>query len=236
MDTTEKIPENGAIISKEDESEPPAKCGLGGWRPQPLQRFANIRMLTLVLTLSGMFRSMKDYYITSVLTTVERQFGFPSSLTGIIKNTDNIGFMAAVMIVNHVFRNSNKPRIFTISILLTSLGIFMMAIPHFYYGVPEMDLPSNSSLLPGHLSNASQSASSLCRLSPHGALGPLSTPDDKNCGKKDSFGKFNLGAFVILIVAQLIIGMATTPMSALSLTFIDDNVSKKNSPAYLGKA
>lgn len=57
-------------------------CGLFGWHPKSLQKFANTKTFLLVYGLLGTMKSMAFVYFFVTLTTLEKRFKIPSQTTG----------------------------------------------------------------------------------------------------------------------------------------------------------
>ena len=110
------------------------RCGVFSWRPSWLMPCSNMKAFTAVLSFLSVFGSMNYSYYTAVITQIEKAYGLSSSMTGFIKNIDNIGFMATVLLVSHFCRYSNMPRLFAGATVLSSVAIFIFALPHFIYG------------------------------------------------------------------------------------------------------
>jgi len=161
-----------------------------------------------------------------VITQIEKQFGLSSSVTGFIKNVDNIGYMSTVLIVAHFCRYANKPRLFAFSIVGVSAAIFLFAVPHFIYGAGSLSVGDggmNESLAE---QRGDGGKFEYCGDNP-GAT------EEGGCRSRNYLSSFNTGALVIFIVSELLQGVALSPKLTLSITYMDDN-AKNNSPKYFG--
>jgi MFS family permease len=209
-----------------DQCDHTAECGCGDWRPRCLQPCASIGVFTAVLSTITIFGNMNYSYYTAVITQIEKCFGLSSSMTGFIKNVDNIGSMLCVLIFSHFCRYSNKPRVFAISTALAALGIFIFAVPHFIYGsgeAPSLDV--NSTM--GDSSPAGRGRTELCD-------GVDDSSQKCEEGGNANLRAFNTGAFAIFIVSELVQGVAQSPMFSRSITYMDDN-SEQKPPQHLGR-
>lgn len=54
--------------------------------------------------------------------------------------------------------------------------------------------------------------------------------DPKNCG----FGTSSAGYLVLFCVSNMLMGIGATPLNTLGAAYLDENVSPKNSPIYIG--
>ena len=202
------------------------QCGIGSWRPDCLQRCANVKAFTATLSFWSLFGTMNFSYYTAVIVQIEREFGLSSSLTGFVKNVDNIGYMITVVLLSHVFRYGNKPRLFAAATVVSSSAIFLFATPHFFFGGKS---DSRSSILV----NASVSTPPLKSLTEF-CTGATDKTVEAVCGGMDYLRSFNVAALAIFIVSELLQGMGQSPKFTLSMTYLDDN-AKDNSPQYFGE-
>ena len=113
------------------------QCGLGSCRPTWLQSCNNMMAFTTTLSFWSLFGSINFSYYTSVITQIEKAYGLSSSMTGFIKNIDNIGYVCFVIVFSHFCRYANKPRLFAIATVCSSTAIFIFALPHFIWGTGE---------------------------------------------------------------------------------------------------
>lgn len=57
-------------------------CGITGWHPKWLQKYANPKTFLIVYGLLGTLQSMAFLYFIVTLTTLEKRFKIPSQTTG----------------------------------------------------------------------------------------------------------------------------------------------------------
>ena len=199
------------------------RCGVFGWRPKFLQVLANIRAFTATVGLITIFANINLSYYTAVITQIEKQFGLSSSMTGFLKNVDNIGYLSTVLFVSHFCRYSNKPRLFSVCTVLVALAVAMFSLPHFIYGRGIKTFTSNTTY---NISDIHKE--NLCR------IGADPGSEDDICNRRSTLSPFNVGAFAIFIASEILQGMASSPKGALSMTYMDDNAGQ-DSPKYFGK-
>lgn len=201
-------------------------CGLGGWRPSWLQPMANLKFFTFSLSMLMVFGSMNFTYYIAVLTQIEREYGLSSTMTGFIKNLDNIGYMASVLLVTHFCRYANKPRLLSGANMLSAVAVFLFAAPYFIYGSND---PANIELSHG---NETVEGPNLCVQANN--LDDPALADQCGAKKNPLLRPFNAGALAFFVVSELIQGICSSPKYALTITFMDDN-ARKTSPAYFGQ-
>jgi len=222
--------ENGEYQPQQLVDDDETQCGIGPWRPRCLQPLANMWCFTAALCFMSTCGSSNFAYFVSVITQIERCFGLSSQTTGFIKNVDNIGFMLAVLVVSHLCRYGNKPRIIAISALVSGVAIFMMAIPHFIYGGPGASLQASSTKW-----NTSLAAEQRQRGQYEVCDGiDESLADPSGCSSRNTLLDFNGGAMALFVISELLQGMANSAKPTLSLTYMDDN-ARERSPIFFGK-
>ena len=204
-------------------------CGLLSWRPPWLQRAADIRVFTFVLSTMNLCSGLHLIYYTAVITQIEKRFGLTSSITGFLKNADNIGFFLTIIIVSHFCRHSNKPRLFAIATVLNAFSVLIFAVPHFIYGGGGQDFGSGHSDL-GNGSVMGEDTAMFC------SAGPVSEASTEERCRSSGGGLFTYNgvAVAIFTVASILQGMANSPTVALGITYLDDN-ARDESPKYLGE-
>jgi len=112
------------------------QCGLGSWRPVSLRPFGTIWSFTAAVSMLWVVAGIDVTYYSAVIPQIERRFGLSSSLSGFIRNVDNVGYMVVILAVSHLGRYANKPRILAASSLLSAISILVFAVPHLLYGGP----------------------------------------------------------------------------------------------------
>lgn len=214
----------------EEYDEREMQCGVGSFRPSWLQPFSSIKAFTVTLSLWSLFGSINFSYYTAVISEIEKHFGMPSSLTGFIKNVDNIGNMATVLIFSHFCRYSNKPRLFSAATVFSSFAIFLFAMPYFIYGGVNYTEWTNLNETMGNITlKKSQSAVEYC----DGVTNPAHDMATF-CKGQNMMRSLNTGAVAFFILSELLQGIAQAPKFTLSMAYMDDN-AKDKSPKYFCK-
>lgn len=92
---SKKVSLNGATTAKEgtnveeEDEELLTSCGIGSWRPQSLQCFANPFVFMINISILGILLGQSGSVYYSQSSTIEKRFGFDSKLTGLIMIMDN---------------------------------------------------------------------------------------------------------------------------------------------------
>jgi MFS family permease len=232
---------NGYVDDDEHEHEDSrdTQCGVGSCRPEFARPLGSMWTFTAAMSISTIVANMNFTYYSAVITQIERRFGLSSAMTGFIKNVDNIGFMLTVLAVSHLGRHANKSRILATSSFLSGIAIFLFALPHFMYGGSS----SSSALVTNETfwnashrqSSPSNSTFDMCTTSEDDGSTSASAGRCEAAGRQ-AFAQGTdvyAGAVALFVVSELMQGMAISPKTALTVTYMDDN-AKDKSPQHVG--
>ena len=125
----------------------------------------------------------------------------------------------------------NKPRVVAFGGILCALSGLLFPLPHVLYGSGRETLPLASGVVGNDTAHWLAKAP-LCteaRLSGSG--------NESSCDENVEMDAehANNGAYVILILSSVILGVSLVPMNTLGVTYIYDNVEKEKAPMYFGK-
>lgn len=85
-------------------------CGILGCRPRSVQKFARIKIFVLLLSmLVTLQQALSSGYINSVITTIEKRFEIPSSYSGLIASSYEIGNVITVIFVSYLGSRRHIP-------------------------------------------------------------------------------------------------------------------------------
>lgn len=206
-------------------------CGILTWRPMFIQKFSSIKVFVFFLSfLVTLQQALSSGYINSVITTIEKRFEIPSSLSGLIASSYEIGNVITVIFVSYLGSRRHIPVWIAYGAVIMGIGSLVFVIPHF---VAE----SNSEM--GITNNTDDN---ICRLpraldSDMGGLGRLSQGLPPNNIRPDNCIKSSPSTFMpvmVFIVAQLLLGCGGSPLLTLGTTYVDDHVRSESSSMYIG--
>ncbi|KAG4071905.1 hypothetical protein HA402_006066 [Bradysia odoriphaga] len=209
-------------------------CGMFGCRPSAIQRFARIKIFVLLLSmLVTLQQALSSGYINSVITTIEKRFEIPSSYSGLIASSYEIGNVITVIFVSYLGSRRQIPVWCGWGAVIMGIGSLVFMVPHFT-GEPN----------PG-VSLQNQTSDNICRgvslrdmdmglgrlslsnqpLAPHNNL------RGDNCiqGKSSTFGPV-----LLFVIAQLLLGCGGSPLFTLGTTYVDDHVKTESASMYIG--
>lgn len=211
-------------------------CGILTCRPAFIQKFASIKVFVFLLSfLVTLQQALSSGYINSVITTIEKRFEIPSSLSGLIASFYEIGNVITVIFVSYLGSRRHIPVWIAIGAVITGLGSMVFVIPHFT-AEPNLTTTSNASNSDNICRGVSlrEQDMGLGRLSTGLASPPLAPHNNlrgDNCiqGTPSTFGPV-----LLFVLAQLLLGCGGSPLFTLGTTYIDDHVSQDSASLYIG--
>ncbi|XP_038208438.1 solute carrier organic anion transporter family member 5A1 isoform X2 [Zerene cesonia] len=206
-------------------------CGILSWRPLFIQRFSSIKVFVFFLSfLVTLQQALSSGYINSVITTIEKRFEIPSSLSGLIASSYEIGNVITVIFVSYLGSRRHIPVWIAVGAVIMGIGSLVFVVPHF---IAE----ANSEMLSNNKSD-----DNICRLpraleQDMGGLGRLSQGLPPANLRPDNCIKSSPSTFVpvmVFIVAQVLLGCGGSPLLTLGTTYVDDHVRPESSSMYIG--
>ncbi|KAJ8986265.1 hypothetical protein NQ317_009975 [Molorchus minor] len=209
-------------------------CGILGCRPSCIQRCAGIKFFVLLLSfLVTLQQALSSGYINSVITTIEKRFEIPSSLSGLVASSYEIGNVITVIFVSYLGSRRHIPVWIGVGAVIMGIGSLIFMVPHF---IADENVG---------VTVANTSDENMCRLIPlHeqdmglGRLSSLSSPPlapnnlrGDNCIQGSPS---TTGPVFLFVLAQLLLGCGGSPLFTLGTTYIDDHVRPESSSIYIG--
>ncbi|XP_018594913.1 solute carrier organic anion transporter family member 3A1-like [Scleropages formosus] len=156
-------------------------------------------------------------YLVSVLTTLERRFNLQSADVGVIASSFEIGNLAFILFVSYFGARAHRPRLIGCGGIVMALGALLSALPEFLthqyrYEVGEV----------WHVEESRDVCSNNSRTEARD-LGAV-------CGNRTNTNMM----YLLLIGAQVLLGIGATPVQPLGVSYIDDHVRRKDSSLYIG--
>ncbi|GAV05452.1 hypothetical protein RvY_15585-1 [Ramazzottius varieornatus] len=200
---------------------PPMDCGLFAYRPKHLQRFNCMRSFMGFFTTLLIVYGMASPYMSSVLPSIEKRFGFSSRSMGIIMSVGDVGIMLAALATAHFGgrKHSHRPRYIFIGSALCGLSCIVLASP-------EMFFPTDAASVVGRMMASANTTEHLC--TPHSNASRIVN----NATVCEIENEGNAGALIVMCVADFFLGVGSTVLLILGLPFIDDNVHLDDAPIY----
>ncbi|KAM3870433.1 solute carrier organic anion transporter family member 3A1 isoform 2-T2 [Diretmus argenteus] len=205
-------------VKKHRESGPDRSGGGDVLQRDNKSCFSNIKVFLISECALMLAQGTVGAYLVSVLTTLERRFNLQSADVGVIASSFEIGNLALILFVSYFGAKAHRPRLIGCGGIVMALGALLSALPEFLtkqyeIGIGEMwrtdmrrDVCSNTS------SRMAQQT------------------EDHVCANKANTNMM----YLLLIGAQVLLGIGATPVQPLGVSYIDDHVKKKDSSLYIG--
>ncbi|XP_053479208.1 solute carrier organic anion transporter family member 3A1 isoform X5 [Ictalurus furcatus] len=155
-------------------------------------------------------------YLVSVLTTLERRFNLQSADVGVIASSFEIGNLALILFVSYFGARAHRPRLIGCGGIVMALGALLSALPEFLTNQYEYKSTKVWRKEPGR-----DMCSNMSR---------RDVDDGGLCSNKANTNMM----YLLLIGAQVLLGIGATPVQPLGVSYIDDHVQKKDSSLYIG--
>ncbi|XP_055541090.1 solute carrier organic anion transporter family member 5A1 [Wyeomyia smithii] len=210
-------------------------CGILTCRPSALQKFARIKVFVLLLSiLVTLQQALSSGYINSVITTIEKRFEIPSSLSGLVASSYEIGNVITVIFVSYLGSRRHIPVWIGIGAVIMGIGSLVFMIPHFT-GEPNPGVMLDNKTADNicRLVSVREQDMGLGRLSNSLSNPPLTTHNLRgdNCLKSKAS---TFGPVILFVIAQILLGGGGSPLFTLGTTYVDDHVRKESSSMYIG--
>ncbi|KAG7275815.1 hypothetical protein CRUP_016755 [Coryphaenoides rupestris] len=153
----------------------------------------------------------------SVLTTLERRFNLQSADVGVIASSFEIGNLALILFVSYFGAKAHRPRLIGCGGIVMALGALLSALPEFLTHQYQYEAGDSWHADEGRhvCSNTSRTESREAGFS---------------CGDRANTNMM----YLLLIGAQVLLGIGATPVQPLGVAYIDDHVRRKDSSLYIG--
>ncbi|XP_030622218.1 solute carrier organic anion transporter family member 3A1 [Chanos chanos] len=157
-------------------------------------------------------------YLVSVLTTLERRFNLQSADVGVIASSFEIGNLALILFVSYFGAKAHRPRLIGCGGIVMGLGALLSALPEFLthqyeYGEFGESRPVGEGR--DVCANVTRSGGS---------------DSGYICGDRTNTNMM----YLLLIGAQMLLGIGATPVQPLGVSYIDDHVRREDSSLYIG--
>ncbi|KAM4619436.1 solute carrier organic anion transporter family member 3A1 [Polymixia lowei] len=178
--------------------------------------FSNIKIFLISECALMLAQGTVGAYLVSVLTTLERRFNLQSADVGVIASSFEIGNLALILFVSYFGAKAHRPRLIGCGGIVMALGALLSALPEFLTKQYEIGDMWRTDVGRDACSNTSSRAAQ--------------QDEDELCANRANTNMM----YLLLIGAQVLLGIGATPVQPLGVSYIDDHVKKKDSSLYIG--
>ncbi|KAL1492885.1 hypothetical protein ABEB36_011059 [Hypothenemus hampei] len=210
-------------------------CGILGFRPSCVQSLASIKFFVLLLSfLVTLQQALSSGYINSVITTIEKRFEIPSSLSGLVASSYEIGNVITVIFVSYLGSRRHIPVWIGVGAVIMGMGSLIFMVPHFIADENiEVAEVNNSEDNMCRVVTVHEQDMGLGRLS-SGLSSPPLAPNNIRGDNCIQGSPSTTGPVLLFVLAQLLLGCGGSPLFTLGTTYIDDHVRPESSSIYIG--
>ena len=207
-------------------------CSIGRCRLQSLQCCATIFCFTVFYYFSSLTTSTLQIYISSQITTLERQFGFTSFQSGMLLSCNDAGYLLVTLFVGYQATRTHIPRGLGVSTILFGLGGIVCSFAYFL--MPGKDILSDVNNTSHFQQQMETSDLHLCNPTDNST-----SYLDQQCQQEGAVvgspTSFTLVAMFIIAFGMVLQGIGKSPRMPFVSYYIDENVEKRKTSIYLGK-
>ena len=163
----------------------------------------------------GAIQGMSYTYLSSVLTTIEKQFGIKSQEAAWIFSGNEISQIFFIFVLPFLTRLQKRIMWTSVALMVSALGIFLCSMPY---------LVSDKDQYTGGWKTQSISTRDMC-------AGAEAGVEEDNCDNAEKIRDW--GGMIIIFIGFFISGIGTSFFYSFGIPYIDDNVPKQTSPMAL---
>ncbi|XP_063170532.1 solute carrier organic anion transporter family member 3A1 isoform X2 [Candoia aspera] len=182
-------------------------------------RFSSIQIFLVSECVLMLAQGTVGAYLVSVLTTLERRFNLQSADVGVIASSFEIGNLALILFVSYFGARGHRPRLIGCGGIIMALGALLSALPEF--------LTHQYEYQSGEIRWRAEGRD-VCVV--NGSMSDEGPDPDRICRSRTATNMM----YLLLIGAQVLLGIGATPVQPLGVSYIDDHVKRKDSSLYIG--
>nr|CAD7409185.1 unnamed protein product [Timema cristinae] len=190
----------------------PPQCGIGmygyTWNPPWMQRFANQRIFILAISVLGLIHGASSGYFLGTAYAVAARYQFSATAVDWLLVGSELTQGVLALVVSYWGGRGHRPAWISFCVAFQAATGFLVIIPHF------TNMPTSNQTAIDDTNHLLCSASTV-------KIEVAATETDGL-------------VFVLMFLIQMGIGVANTSILAHGVSFIDDNVNRRNSPILIG--
>lgn len=215
--------------------EESTECGIGKFRPQFLQHFANINVFVAVYCATNLVSQTLVVYVNTQVSNLERQFGLNSAQSGLIMAFNDIGYFSFFLFISAAARFVHIPRALCFCIFLYGISGLTCALPQLIAVSQGMLTTLNVS---SNFINASEDSNKrihLCRTQ-NRFIDKVcqSAVEEKSSVLAAPSYSIQTLALSLIGIGMALQGIGKAPRVPFYMVYIDDNIDRRKTGFYTG--
>lgn len=207
-------------------------CGVGSCRPNILQACASIGCFTGMFSICGLMTSSLQMYMTSQVSSIEKQFGLSSKQSGFLMSCDEIGFLTTTIFVGYIAPRLHIPHVLSAATMFYGISALLCCLPYALTRLQNnIEIP-NATLASRNSSKTSKFINYLC-------IEESNSSTDVSCiqGRRENEVYGNLKDLTMFIIGlgMVLQGVGKSPRTSLLAEYVDENGQKRKTGFYVGK-
>lgn len=218
---------------------------------------AQRKLFFVVFCCASILQGAYSSYFVSILTTIEQIYQIPSKTAGLIMSASEVGQILGSIVIAYYGGRGNRLRWMSLCMTLTALAAIISILPILLETRSHDSAKTDASTSPRALDSelalrklvaesTSPSTANLCLHLDDQPLAMNSTHDNPDAialaaassdiryhHNRASTKETRISGLSVFFSSLLVIGLGSTALSTLGIPFIDDMVSKEDSPLYL---
>uniref|UniRef100_A0A8C8SSA0 Solute carrier organic anion transporter family member n=1 Tax=Pelusios castaneus TaxID=367368 RepID=A0A8C8SSA0_9SAUR len=184
-----------------------------------------LKVFLAALSFSYLCKTLSGTIMKSSIIQIERRFDIPSSVSGLIDGSFEMGNLLVLAFVSYFGAKFHRPKIIALGCIIMSTGSILTAMPHFFMGYYKYETAAHAAL-----SVNSTSSISPCSVDQNitGVSETLLGQPNTDCVKEASS---NMWIYVLL--GNLLRGVGETPITPLGISYLDDFAKEDDAPLYI---
>ncbi|KAG1677184.1 Solute carrier organic anion transporter family member 2B1 [Nymphon striatum] len=184
-------------------------------------RYSQIVFL-IVYCLAGMHTMSIWGYNPSILTTLEKRFGFNTQAVTAVFVIAEISTFTSSIILSYYGGNKHQPRMMAIGLMVWGTAMVLVVSPQFIYGSNEI---SGNTYDKGFNSSSLENSFELS----------CERVRNETCGNDSStINTSSVISLCLMSIGIFISNAGLAMISTIGASFVDNNVDKKNTGLYMG--
>lgn len=164
-------------------------------------------------------------YMKSAITQIERRFDIPSSHSGVIDGSFEMGNLLVIAFVSYFGSKFHRPKLIGVGCLVMAAGSFITALPHFFQDLYRYETSVS-------VSTGSNKTEHILPCVSNNSLSDGDWAPDteaiKACEKA-----MGSSMWIYVFLGNMLRGIGETPILPLGLSYLDDFASEDNTPFYI---